>query len=234
MRPSQFRGGWSPLEVLAVILVVAVSLIGLPLALVVGGGQALGPHLTGAEAPWVAATALALLCGIAVLGLIVALFVARRARIEATRAHQLASTEVVLRLDQRFRWSEVMDVARRLQETATWDSISPDGGASAEFDEDWNRITEYVRLFEPVYLVARDGNVSMDLIRATFGHRISPVVRNKKVIARIVGKQSEAPWTSFLLLWQMVEPESYSQWTEFLKLWQVVDANGFNRRVPVH
>lgn len=225
---------WSSLlRLAAAAFVVVIILIGVPMALIVIGRELNTTQLLAADANWITATSAAALCGITGAAVVVALLLAQNSGARYRQSHQVASANLLLQLEDRFRSGEASEVARRLQDGGPWGRATGDGGETGPSDDDWNRLTSYVRLFEPVYLLTRDGSLPMELVQATFGPRISEIVRNKRIVGKIIGKQNEAPWQSFLQFWQIVDPESYDNWTQFMKLLQVVDTGDFNRRLHV-
>ncbi len=234
MRSPRFAWWKKAVLWLGIGVVALLALIGLPLLLVLIGDQIGQGTAVGDRAMRVTALATVSLCGIASLAAIAAAVAAFSSRTTGRRSQNVAEMDLLLRLDERFRYSEFADVSHNLQEGGRWVIPTTEGiEPGPENDEDWLRVTAYVRLFEPIYFVARDGGVPADVLRSTFGYRIDQIVRNRKIVGRMITKSADTPWVHFLKLWQIVDSQGYAHWTHFLQLWQVVDAEGYNRLMQV-
>jgi hypothetical protein len=98
--------------------------------------------------------------------------------------------------------------------------------AAITSDADWERLTEYVHGFEPLYFLIQAGGADATMVCRVFGPRVKQLVRSKRIVERIVSNQNQAPWKDFLILWRMVDPDAYKQWHQFLGLWAALAQRG--------
>jgi hypothetical protein len=215
------------------LVVVALVLL-LPAGLIVGASL-LAPYLaTGDRALWILAFSVAILAGIIALATVARFFGAQPGADQANRERRLTELATLLRLEDRFAQSNLVDVQHKLQDGGEWVASGPSArDVGPESVDEWQRVTDYIRLFEPIYLLVLDGAVGAEAIRAICGYRIDQVVRNKKIVGRMIGKRDDEPWNHFLKLWQALDPNGYKRWTQFVRLWQVVDSDGFERQVQI-
>src|SRR5690349_14060460 len=102
------RLGWLRKALLVIAVAAAVGLVvfGLPLLLVVTGDQIAPWIAAGASATRVTAIATAAIGGIVALAVIGAALAALSARSEGRRGQSVARLDLLLRLEERFRYSE--------------------------------------------------------------------------------------------------------------------------------